>query len=270
MVKAKPHIVTSFIKSAARKLLPPILHRQLRRSFKSAKASKELQAALLPPVDRLDAYYSNRNIPFHLNVTEMRYLGGMAFCEQQHHFVRYLKYGQSALIAYYRHHQPQDIFEQHFINSAPSNFKAIALPWDYSTKSYNGEGLPPEHGRQHYGPVSKKKLTHEMSRLDNLLFSIQEKGYDPSLGGHIRGYFLRNNNKNDEWRFLVVGGQHRAAVLAYLRYKEIPVIFQPNYVRVICEDEINEWPGVRSGQYSASDAKRVFQSYFRSSSCNLW
>jgi hypothetical protein len=207
--------------------------------------------------------------------SRLRYFGGVPFTPEHHHFLRYYREGFAALERYYATHRPSDIFGKHFLASPPGPSRcAGGVPWLEPIETRLGadrrlgeHGLGPEHGLQHYGPVSRAKLELEARRLDDVLASIRAHGYRPSIGGYPRGYFLAR--ESGEWVFLVTGGQHRVAALVHLGRDPIPASFQPNFPRIVREADIENWPMVRCRLLSVERARAIFESYFRKSNLSL-
>ena len=258
------------IKLARRGLIPPQLYHSLEKRF-NIGASKAPSHPVPEDIETLHAaLYGRGSVPFSVNIDELRYGGGMAFSYEQHHFVRYLASGQFALQDYYLRHQPKDIFAQHFLESQGLGPCPMNYPWFSWKRVYKGEaGLGASHGRQQYGPVSADKVALEAARLDSLLQSIHKNGYTPLMSGHTREYLLQDRSREDGYRFVVCGGQHRAAVLAHMGYVTVPVIFQPDWPRIIRLEDVSEWPLVRSGLFTEEEAVRIFSAYFRSPSALL-
>ncbi len=90
--------------------------------------------------------------------------------------------------------------------------------------------LSREHGTQHRGPLSTKKLRMEAKNLNSLHDAIRRNGYCPPVGDGIRGYFIISEGS---FAFRLTGGQHRAAVLAYLGMNHLPVTFEPSFPRFV-------------------------------------
>ena len=118
-------------------------------------------------------------------------------------------------------------------------------------------GLGVEHGVSYYGPCTGQKVAVEYKRLTDLVESIRRVGYVPSTP--IRGFVLR---RNEESRFFVRGGKHRAAVLAYLGYQAVPVSLKRGWPMIVDRREAGEWPLVRDGRISRDLAERVLDRYF--------
>ena len=113
-------------------------------------------------------------------------------------------------------------------------------------------------------------------RTINTYLSIKERGYNPELfsdkslnHGFIRGVMLKNDN---DYRFVVLGGQHRVASLSLLGYEHIPVIFQhflynPTPCIVDLKNLLN-WPVYKMGIYDENAAITVFKAFFKSHGIN--
>lgn len=89
--------------------------------------------------------------------------------------------------------------------------------------------------------------------------SIRTKGYHPENHGHIEGYFLK---KQQDYKFFVMGGKHRAASLCHLGYDSIPVKMRSGCPRVIDRRDAEDWPLVRSGEIDVKLARSIFDRYF--------
>ncbi len=126
-------------------------------------------------------------------------------------------------------------------------------------KKVHEYGLLRLHGTQHFGPVSEMKGELELQRLKNTYYSIFSKGHLPDKFGFISGYFLKFKN---DYRFIILDGNHRTAVLSAMGYDEIPVIFQSGFPRVIDYNDLENLPHIKSGLLSEKLAKQIFLSYF--------
>lgn len=262
----------SSVKVVARGLLPHsllVLMKRAHARFHSKKTTNLRDCLHEYQADVGVAMYEHGRTPFLFPQTDLRYAGGLAFSPEQHHFIRYYEYGRDALDAFYQRFQPRNIFECHFLPTSSREVNIDSLPWSVAAteSSFYGEsGLDHTHGRQQFGPVSQQKVSLEAKRLTELLSSIRRHGYRVELG-FPRGYLLEN--ERDQFRFVVVGGQHRAAALSYLGYEFVPVIFQPDWPRVIRRSEVHAWPQVRNGNISSESALQLFDSYFRDSEIDL-
>lgn len=114
--------------------------------------------------------------------------------------------------------------------------------------------------------VSTEKIQLEATRLINLLYSITNNGYvgkeiDP-IGGAV---FV----KGEEWKWFVEGGQHRAAVVTAMGMEKVLV----HVKRFVRREDVNIWPGVKTGIYSPHSALKLFDHMFEHkapSSAKAW
>ncbi|AQU84856.1 MULTISPECIES: hypothetical protein [unclassified Halomonas] len=108
------------------------------------------------------------------------------------------------------------------------------------------------------GPVRKEKLKAEALRMKNVFDSIQSKGYQRSDDddGDVKATALINDNQ--EWRWLITAGNHRASAAAGLGYESIPVRIN----LIIRRCDVKYWPNVLSGLYTIEEALFVFDRVF--------
>jgi len=207
---------------------------------------------------------SNRINSFCVNIERLYYFGGIKYTSDKHPFTAYYKEGIHALKSFYNNHIPSCVMEKHFINSKTLYpLEGVDLPWyEVREKKYNTSehGLDFEHGDQHFGPASDKKIKLEAERLDKLHSSILSHGYRKFYDGYPRGYILENNNN---YSVIIVGGQHRVATLIHLGYKTVPVIFSKSYPPIVNISDVDNWPYVKAGIIKKNDAISIFNSYFR-------
>ena len=191
-----------------------------------------------------------RPLRLYLPVHMLRMQGGFSL-SPSHPWVKCLTEGPSALEEFYSTFKPVDMAEMYGIaktGRAGEGLPAWKLPWlmDPSGKTPSGEkGLALSHGMALYGPASPDKIALELSRMRNTTKSIRRHGYRTGRSHRsIEGYFLRSNRG---FCFLIRGGQHRAAALAYLNYDKIPVMFAHNWPTLVDERDATHWPLVASG-----------------------
>lgn len=103
--------------------------------------------------------------------------------------------------------------------------------------------------------VSDKKIQLEVSRLVKLFLSIKNKGYVPNETEPIGGAVFV---KGKEWKWIVEGGQHRAAVVAALGMEKVPVYVK----RIIRREDVYVWPGVQKRIFCPERALRLFDHMF--------
>lgn len=115
----------------------------------------------------------------------------------------------------------------------------------------------PDHGWAFFGPVHPDKGILEFDRSISLYNSLDQHGYDRSQG-FVGVTILKRGN---ELIYLVGGGgYHRAAALSSLGYKHVPSTFHRNSVVDI--DDACKWPQVRSGLWTAKQARSYVDHLF--------
>ena len=110
-----------------------------------------------------------------------------------------------------------------------------------------------EGGSQHY-LINKERAVFEAKLLNNLLLSIEEKGYQPSAGNFDPVGAVLLIKSEEEWCWMVSGGIHRCCVLSALNYNEIDVSIK----NVIYRDDVEDWPNVQNGYFDKESALKVF------------
>jgi hypothetical protein len=120
-----------------------------------------------------------------------------------------------------------------------------------------------------FGPKHITNVEHRITRIKNLINNIKMYDYIPSKNDMIEGYILLKKNK--DYRFLITGGHHRVAVLTALymndnnKYENIPVKYDNVRVnvKIVKENDVENWPGVKSKWLKKEDALEMFYKYFK-------
>lgn len=150
---------------------------------------------------------------------------------------------------------------------------AVALPWEtespedrktslarlaYLESQNQGLELTIDEGWSAFGPVSEKKLQMETDRLRQISKSLEAKGYQRHNGwdGDVEATALVR--EDGEWRWIIMRGQHRAAVAAGLGFTSIPI----RVTNVVNRREAEHWPNVRRGFYTESSGRELFDRLF--------
>jgi len=175
-----------------------------------------------------------------------------------------LKLEDSYLFNHYNNFQPKtcgDLYRLHKNNKLHTIESTNSFhPWRQAnpTGTFSG-GI--------FGPKDITAVEHRILRLKNLINNIKEFGYIPSPKDIIEGYILL---KNDDFRFVITAGHHRVAVLTamyitnILDDKLISVKYDTSRIKVkiVKENDVQSWFGVKSGFLTAKDALEMFGSYF--------
>jgi hypothetical protein len=112
------------------------------------------------------------------------------------------------------------------------------------------------------GPSSEEFVAEEFHRTISLYRQLKKSGYKPWRYGHtfIGGTFM--HDANGERRFVILQGNHRAAILAHLGWKQIAVRDVPGYLARLRENEAESWPLVGRGACTPDLARRIFRLFF--------
>lgn len=191
------------------------------------------------------------------------------------------KYMNSALERYYSYHQPRNAaqavvgLEQTACQLTKLEPLMVYLvPWESSSvtelrselikvfradlKQHCGpQNLSIEkHGWKDHGSVSPIFGEFEFQRIRNIILSVKSKGYIQD-GSGVRVWVLQRGN---EYRFLIRGGMHRAAVADAMGLEFLSVSFIRPWV-INC-DEVIYWSGVKQGIWKKTEALRYFNHLF--------
>lgn len=255
--------------------------------------SSKKEKQFLPVSEYSQAIYSRGDIFFEIDVDITCNFNQFFFSNNKWHYHtkmvediikdKNIQYRGSILEKFYNTYQPKTFYDLYFASIEPVNLTKE----DYTILNENLNefkydiwsnvrqrvymnkvheyGLLRSHGTQHYGPVSAMKGELELKRLKDTYKSIKEFGHLPEKHGYISGYFLKYR---DNYRFIVLDGNHRTAVLSAMKNKKIPVAFQENFPRVIDYNDIENFPHVKNGLFSLNLAKQIFKGYFNEDGLN--
>lgn len=108
------------------------------------------------------------------------------------------------------------------------------------------------------GPAIKEKIDIEVKRLYQTHTSIANNGYirTNAKGGDIVCSALVN--ENNDWRWLVTSGFHRAAILAGIGCEKITI--RVNLIVKLGESAY--WPHVVDGLYTEEEGRSIFYKLF--------
>lgn len=133
-----------------------------------------------------------------------------------------------------------------------SPVEAAVCPWN--SASLLAPNLISEQRRL---ALDSKNRTGDLPKLENLITSIKQRGYQPHDGFDGDVTVERLVNGPDE-RFHVINGVHRASVLAALGYKEIRV----RVVRIVRREDASFWPKVKGLVFSEEASLAFFDNFF--------
>jgi len=202
-----------------------------------------------------------------------------------------LKYDESVLSEFYEHWEfpiIHDVFaalirdekcRNHFLKIFHGEFlpfcnvpaenlgQRIATVTSYleTDNAAAGYSLTADQSVEQNGTWTPRKGEIELKRLAELITSIQRNGYQRSLApdGDILAYALQ---REDEFRYVIVSGLHRTAVLSALGYEQITLRLRRNMV--VKREDVGSWPLVTHGAYSTRSALAYFDHLFDFDSLN--
>lgn len=172
-----------------------------------------------------------------------------------------LRYEESELYRYYNSFNPKNLsealFETNEIESLADIDKyKMVYPWKNNIIKIKGEkGLGIKEGCQYFGNVSYRKGILEFRRLINLYNNIRKKGYNKRK--KCSGYLLEKDN---DYRIVLTGGNHRMAVIAALKHKYARIKIKNSEAIKLCF--ATEWPNVKNNLLNIDEAKKIFNRYF--------
>lgn len=208
-------------------------------------------------------YWVGRSPIIHMPTSLLVMQGAFRF-DARHPFVRTINGGRTELAAFYAGFQPENIAQMYRLprSDIGAGLAPWELPWLLRPRrpSRGEKGLGRHHGTSYYGPCTDAKIDLEARRLTGIVESIRSRGYrQPAPRAHIAGHFMQSG---DQVRFFVRGGKHRAAALAALGFKHVPVRMRDTWPRVVSREQARHWPLVSGGEISTSLACAIFDRYF--------
>lgn len=200
---------------------------------------------------------------------------GFSFGENGWHFlVEYLKelkadpsvlLCESVLYRYHKMYQPASMKELIVFsdNNVEFNLDFFRFPWGNYKKEFD-HNLPTKDRctSRFCGPSDDDLIEKESMDIVKLRNSINSTGYSPWRFPHsfIAGVCLKR--ENSDFRFVILQGNHRTAVLSYLGYKKIIARIQPGCFPIIKEQDVENWYYVKNGMCSIKDALIYFHTLF--------
>lgn len=191
---------------------------------------------------------------------------GRSLHPNQNQFTRYFSEGLESLDRFFNVHQPQNQFQAIFLPNLGEEDMMISdtykyrKPWSYVSELTT----TPE-----FGPVSRSLIRRETKRLDRIRSSVVKNGFFYLDSDFISfGSILVDDVSDDsfDYRCQVLGGIHRAALLAHLGWKMIPMVPAARTLtsaRDVRLSQIKFWPGVLDETFSENNAKKFFRAHFR-------
>jgi len=199
-----------------------------------------------------------------------------------------IDYKKTKLYQYYKNYSPENLSEVYKVKYDKNDNNKILTtlsphtifePWVHNKPvpldTFSHCGL--------FGPKTDSFIKNEFNRTKNVILSIQKNTYDPlQFFDNRQGFITIQLYKyNDNYKIYVIAGNHRSSVLKAMGIYNVPVIFQQNeflknrnklnnsiynptlpYQKIIDHDNIDNWPGVKSGFITKTEASKMFSSFF--------
>ena len=192
-----------------------------------------------------------------------------------HHLIQLLKQvernptltpDQSVLFRFHERYQPESTCE--LVRHREDGISFKTTPWNIPMGLISRRFWPElASGAEKLGgkPVLRSYAARPreggVSVLPLALFrDFQRQGYQPWRFGFVGGTLLRRLDGST--RFVVLQGNHRAAILSHLGYDSILVAPVKGRHIVINERDAASWHYVRTGQCTESDALAYFNAFF--------
>lgn len=177
-----------------------------------------------------------------------------------------LKLRDSVLFQYHQHYQPISMFDlvSHKSNLIKFRSAIFVFPWGDFTVVGQERGAAPKNqfASRFCGPSSVDLIEADFHNLINLYNDIKERGYRPwsKRGGFIGGTLLVRNDGIA--RYVVLQGNHRMAILSHLGIDQVLTRYIRGNLRLVSEDNVNDWYYVKIGACSIQDALAYFNVFF--------
>lgn len=137
----------------------------------------------------------------------------------------------------------------------------FTFPWGNANKNLDTKKKNVLNSR-FCAPSSDQFIKKEFDDIIMLYKKLKIEGYQPSKfpNSFIIGTWLIKSSKNSV--FMILGGNHRMAVLCYLGLKKIKVRTHNSLIRKVKVKQINSWSLVKNNKCSKTHAKKVFDIFF--------
>lgn len=230
-----------------------------------------------------DPYYT----PFKVDITTITSRVGFSYYEDGWHpFLETLKeynedpklhFKDSTLARLYRNYCPKNLQEvildhiknplKPFCDWPPTNefirsVWTLGKPGVRSFMNIQGKQFPTS-GWIFYGPHDQEYGEREFRRLINVYESIKNNGYREGLTNMdpVNGYFLKHGN---DFRFVLLQGNHRVSVLKALGYKTVDVVIRKGHPAIVDQADLYRWTKEFGGIYPTPAAGNLFDTLFNS------
>jgi hypothetical protein len=172
---------------------------------------------------------------------------------------------------YFEHFKPKNMWESLYDKAeCLDRFQVLTsfrdaergpMPWTPSYDLTQVKFTAPFLGD--HGPWPEELIADRLKRIRGVLKAIRVNGYRhdnlANADDCIRGVMIKYGN---DWRMVIIGGNHRASALAALGHKFIPVQAHRSFPAIIDIETADNWPVVRLGHLSKGVAQDIAKRYF--------
>ena len=171
---------------------------------------------------------------------------------------------ESSFYKFHSNFKPK--FASHIFSS---NYKTIKFdfpigihPWGSFSKGLGYDlTLPKDWGKSRFfGPTTETDIIKYFNEFIALYKSMKVNKYRPSQYGYIGGTFLIN--KKNDYRFVVLQGNHRTAICKHLGYKYVYVKPVRGRHKVLHVKDVDNWYFVKENKISNDEAIQYFNLFF--------
>ena len=206
-----------------------------------------------------------------VKIDSMCTIFGVRFTGGHHHLTETIKRYQddphvdcrdTLLWSFLKEFHPNSTQDALGLRSSEEPLQLFSYPWGDLGKSELGQSKQALHSR-FCGPSTDQFVREEFDRTIKLFQQVRELGYRPYRYPHsfVGGFWLKSNDGQKV--FVVLQGNHRVSALACCGSVELDVRPVRTCPWTINEADVLDWPLVRSGLCSATDASEIFSAFFR-------
>lgn len=171
----------------------------------------------------------------------------------------------SILYRFHKRYQPLSIRELVVAAGMEVDFDPgfFRYPWgDFKTDFDHTLPEKDKHRTRFCGPSDESLIEADALNIKALRDTMKYHGYNPWKypNSFIGGVFLCKDG--GDYRFVVLQGNHRVAVMSYLGIERFQVIFLKNRMRCIEEKDIDTWYYVKKVMCTKEAARKYFDAFF--------
>jgi hypothetical protein len=188
---------------------------------------------------------------------------------------RALRFEDSTLARLYERYRPANVHEVLLDHLAtplepfcdwPPVVNLVRWVWAHNRHSVarilrESDAAGPDRAWTHYGPHTREYGERELARIVSTYESIRGGGFDAAAyeARRMDGYFL---TRGEEYRFVLLHGNHRVAALNVLGYEHVDVHARRFHPAVVDEGELQRWTVAGGGLYSGELVTNLFDMLF--------